>query len=112
MKLNELQKLLKPIELTFLTPINGWWDYGAKSGGVFEPNVMKGDYYNDKTGRTYPVKWHVKWECFPLNFYFRMSPPKDKDITKAAKSIIDRARVKIRGDCRIKGITTKILENA
>jgi hypothetical protein len=113
MKLQELQKQLKSIELTFPKPVNGFWDNGSRSGGVFEPTIMKGGYNCDNGQKKYQnLKWHVKWDCWELNYWFRTPSPKETDIVKAAQAILNSTKRKIRKDCRVRGCKLKLVNNS
>jgi len=71
------------IEIIFNQPVNGFWDGGKKSGGIFEGTAfpMRGDKCDGK----------VKFGCYALNFFFSVKQGKtEKDTIESAKRWLKR----------------------
>ena len=64
---------LKPISVTFKQPQNGYWDGGAKSGGIFEPTL----HYENNSERSY-----IKWGAWELNLWFNFPLHYENGINK------------------------------
>ena len=73
---------LPTIEVTFRERTNGYWDGGARTGGVFEPKEES--WCN---GRSFYGRKSVKWGSWGLNFFFTC---------KRGKSWKDSARIAAR----------------
>lgn len=76
---------LPMIDVTFKNPTNGYWDGGARSGGVFEPKE------ESWCGRSFYGKKKVKWGSWSLNFFFTCKRGKTwKDSARIAARHIRR----------------------
>jgi hypothetical protein len=70
------------IEIAFKNPVNGWWDGGARSGGVFEE-----DRFHAQKGKTC-------FGCYMLNFFFNVKTGNTN------KETVTRAKKWLRNHCK------------
>ena len=85
---------LPMIDVTFKIPTNGYWDGGARSGGVFEPKEESWcgrSFYGSWCGRKFYGRNSVKWGSWALNFFFTCKRGKTwKDSARIAARHIRR----------------------
>jgi len=84
------------IIVEFDEPRSGYWDYGKKSGGTFEPEV---DGRAAKFGHPWKKGADITWGCFELNFWFRSG---------AGKSFKDAAQIAMRRLKRMLRVPAKV----
>ena len=86
---------LPKIKLTFKNPINGYWDGGEKTGGIFEPQVR---FEND------PAKSFVKWGSWELNHWFNFPLHYERGVHKdqpcSEQFVVNRAKRQLRNTFR------------
>ena len=74
------------INVEFDEPRYGYWDYGKKSGGTFEPEILGHSLVDGFVkGAT------IKWGCWGLNFWFNAGAGKSwKEAVSIAKRKLKR----------------------
>jgi len=85
---------LPSISVTFDKPTNGYWNGGARTGGVFEPSEVS--WCN---GRKFYGKNSVKWGSWGLNFFFTC---------KRGKTWVESARIAARRIRRMLGVPATV----
>lgn len=59
------------LEIEFDRPRSGYWDFGKKSGGTFEPEIITPSMSRcDVKERGFPKKGTIRWGSWELNFWF------------------------------------------
>ena len=67
------EKIMKypVLVVEFNEPRYGYWDFGKKSGGEFEPTIVSPRMsLVDIEKEGYPKGGTIQWGCFGLNFWF------------------------------------------
>lgn len=62
--------MLPELEVKFDQPRSGYWDGGAKSGGVFRVEALGNEWVSPKDTPALTSGRIVKWGCWSLNFWF------------------------------------------
>ena len=78
--------MIMKIEIKFNNPTNGYWDGGAKSGGVFESVP----FHQGGVGGIY-----TSFGCWELNFHFNVRTGKNN------KETVKKARAWLKRHCRV-----------
>ena len=101
-------KELNDINVKFDQPRGGYWDGGAKSGGVFEPTIEVGGF-EERPDAAYTIKWG----CWGLNFWFRQAAPKDFDpltgsgYKRALANAVRKIKAQLRVPAQVVVVETK-----
>ena len=74
--------------VAFKEPQHGYWDFGAKSGGVFTTEI---NGRSAKYGKDHETNANIRWGCFELNFWFTAGSGRTwKEAASIAKRKLER----------------------